>query len=153
MAVRTLQGLAGRRVMAGPSEGEELGEERIRRIEESVGVVVGETFMAAVGAGSGFQVSLGRWWREAVGARRNGLLTSLARCRHYQTHSRSLASTSWWTTRFRSTSLRSTRCVRLPPFSSRTHATDLPSQCPDFTQTGPELQTVISEVSPSLLCI
>lgn len=57
ISVSTLQSMAGKIVLGGPSKGEKLGEGRIRQIETRVCGAVGEIFKAAVGAGSSFQVS------------------------------------------------------------------------------------------------
>lgn len=55
-AVETFQSLGERTVLEGPHKGTELGEERIREVEEKVCQTVRETFKAGVSAGSGFQV-------------------------------------------------------------------------------------------------
>lgn len=56
VSVSTLQSMADKVILGGPHEGEQLGEERISRIEEGVREAVAEVFKAAVGAGSSFQV-------------------------------------------------------------------------------------------------
>lgn len=56
ISVGTLQGMAEKIILSGPSKGEKLRHERIEKIEEGVRETVAEVFKAAVGAGSSFQV-------------------------------------------------------------------------------------------------
>jgi tubulin--tyrosine ligase len=103
VAVSTLPAMADRIVLGGPSQGEIVGEKRIRDIEESVGKVVCDTFKAAVGAGTSFQVSL-------LSSHDAPTLISSLR-RPYPTLSKSLASISSSTIPFKSFSSRSTLWV------------------------------------------
>lgn len=59
IAVETFQSLAGRTILGGPFEGQVLGGERVREVEERVCEALSEMFKAGISAGSGFQVRFG----------------------------------------------------------------------------------------------
>ncbi|GAA5950439.1 hypothetical protein JCM3765_004548 [Sporobolomyces pararoseus] len=56
VSVGCLQEMSDKVILSGDNEGENLGEDRIRKIEQGVQETVAEVFKAAIGAGSSFQV-------------------------------------------------------------------------------------------------